>query len=274
MDKSIFVRCDQWGGLHRSILGVCTLLWLLPATWAQQAVSTGQAAQIAQPAAAQQEDDGAKLAQEWRALCEQMRAQKLSPQQQISKMEDWQNANRARLEAQKSNSKASLVSQQLSNADPVVRSAAKETQNLTGDELALANLEDEIRQAVQELNARDISPQERIGAMDAFLKNNKDAFQTAQTLRKKIQAASAAKSEASTRSSLVNLSQNQALSSASQTLLTQRDTILNEINTKLDAADQLSPVERIAAIDRDKAFIEERTAALRQIDQLIQSSNK
>lgn len=277
MDKSIIVSSDQLRGLLKVLLAALALALSPSATWAQQMGSTAQTTQITGLAPAQTGDDGAKLAQEWRALCEQMRTQKLSPEQWISQVESWQNANRARLDAQRIQTQSPKVSQQdiaSNKSTQMTQAAVNKDKNLMGDELELANLEGEINQAVQELNASNLGPVERVQAVDDFLKLNKDTFDAVQALRKKIRDARVTKAKTASPVAPAHLSQTQAVSPATQALMTQRDTILNEINAKLDAFNQLALVERIASVDRDKAFIEEHTATLHKIDQQLQTSNK
>ena len=272
MNKSITPRHDHLAGLRRVVLGASTLLWLLSATWAQQTVPMGQSPQITELTPTQTENDGARLAQEWQALCDQMRAQKLPPDQWIQQVENWKKANAASLEA--ASTKMSARSKLQQRPDAPVALPTRSTDNLTGDELTLADLEEEINQAVQELNTSKLGPAQRIRAVDDFLRLNKNAFQSVQVLRKKIRDAKVGKAKTDAPVAPVNLPQTQSVSPAIQVLMTQRDAILNEINTKLDAWDQLIPVERIAAMDREKSFIAERTATLRQINQQIQSSSK
>ena len=276
MDRPFIFSRDQGTGLLRVVLGAWALLLPLPAAWAQQTVSTVQLPQVAQSTSVPADDDGAKLAQEWWALCKQMDIQKLSPKQRINQTEGWQITNQARLAAQrlKVQSQHTLQQNILSKNQLGMQSAANNAKNLTNDELELASLEDEIRQSVDEMNSYHVNPAERIRMMDEFFDLNKDVLQSVQVLQKKVHAAQSSITGMATLSASANQSQTQTVSPVTQALLTKRDAILNEINTKLNALDQLGPVERIAAVDRDKKFIEERAATLNQIDQQIQSSNK
>ena len=200
------------------------------------------------------------------AFRQELDAQSLSPEQRIAAMDEWRKTNgsplaRLRPERSPSNAKettAAFIARQKQAA----LSAAG-----TADEKELAELQWEVAEAVEEMRRYDVPPETRIRMFDEFHRANREVFQEIRTLRKAI-------SDRKLENAPPVAVHTALRSPAEAALLERRNAIVQEIAAKRNASEHLGPAERIAALDRDRAFFKERAAALRELGRQLQTLSR
>ena len=201
---------------------------------------------------------------DFRTFREELNAQSLSPEQRIAAMDEWRKTNgsplaRLRLERSPSHAKETTAAL-LARQKQAALSAAR-----TADEKELAELQWEVAEAVDEMRSDDVPPETRIRMFDQFHRANREVFQEIRTLRKAISDRR-----------LENAPPPMAVPPAPRSpeeaaLLERRNAIVQEIAAKRNASERLAPEERIAVLDRDRAFFQERAAALRELGRQLQA---
>ena len=198
------------------------------------------------------------------AFRQELNAQIMSPEQRIKAMDEWRKINGSPFAGRRSEGDSSasvagtagLIARQKQAALSVSR---------TDEERELVELQWDVIGAVREMRASPTSPENRIRMFDEFSQANREAFQRIDTLRKTIAVQRMGNAPPHVPIPLPARSAEEAI------LRERRSIILQEIATRRNASNQLPPEERIAAMDRDRAYFKERADSLRELGKQLRA---
>lgn len=117
----------------------------------------------------------------------------------------------------------------------------------------------EVTEAVREMRSESVTSEKRIKMFDEFSRVNRDVFRQIHLLRKTIAARRMENAPPHAPNPIPPRSEAEGI------LQERRSIILQEVATKRNASNQLSPEARIAAVNRDLVFFKKRIASLREL---------
>ena len=200
------------------------------------------------------------------AFRQELMAQQLTPEQRIAATDQWRKTNGSPLASLRPERNLSDATETTAALIARQKQAALSAAG-TADEKELAELQWEVAGAVAEMRSYDVPPETRIRMFDQFHRANREVFQEIRTLRKAI-------SDRRRENAPPQAVQPAPRSPAVATVLEHRNAIVQEIAAKRNASKHLSPEERIAAMDRDRAFFKVRTDSLRELGRQLQTLSR